>query len=48
MELCIVLSGDVHPMSGTDSIPKKNISVRITGRCKKNLLYTVEIHLIVY
>ena len=25
-------SGDVHPLPGPDSIPKKSISVRITGR----------------
>ena len=27
-----MLSGDVHPLPGPDSIPKKSISVRITGR----------------
>ena len=32
MELCIVLSGDVHLLPGPDSSPKKSISVRITGR----------------
>ena len=38
MELCIVLSGDIHPLPGPDSISKISISVSITRRYNRPVI----------